>query len=208
MKKISLLLIILMQATLFASKPSNLAAIYEQLGLSQDISYSAEMVMSTAKGSTPVKMKMYYSKGDIRTEGEQEGMRFVMIMKKDGEMLTYNDAMKMWIKTSMNDIMEDDQMPKYKKIGEEDIEGKKAIRYEFEDPATKLKTVVWVADGMIIRNKNITPNGAEQIITYENVKKGDLDQALFSPPAGESVQDMTQMMKNMMQQVQSQAAQQ
>ena len=179
----------------------NLGKIYEQLGLAQNISYTALMVIGDgANGGKAMEFKMLYKNGDIRTEGEQSGMKFTMIMKKDSTIYSYNDAMKKWIKTSMNTVMgKDAKIPEYKKVGVEDVEGKSCNKYEADDTGTGFKNFVWVSDGIILKNTNLGPNGFEQSVFYKNIEKKELEDSMFAPPAGEEVQDMSEMMKSLMQ---------
>lgn len=179
---------------------NDLGKIYKQLGLDQTISYTAQMFIGEAKdGAKPQIFQMSYKNGDIRTEGEQSGMKFTMIMKKDSTIFSYNDAMKKWIKTSMNDVMgKETKLPEYKNLGTEDIEGKSCTKYEAVDASTGLKNIVWVNEGMIFKNTNIGSNGEEQSVYYKNIEKKNLEDSLFSPPPGEEVQDMSEMMKALM----------
>lgn len=206
MKKFSFILLSIFLSTVICGADQggfggNLSKIYNQLGLKQNISYTAEMI---SEGGMTGKDKrftfqMYYKDGNIRTEGEQAGMKFMMIMKADGTIYSYNDAMKKWVMTSMNTVMDkNSRMPEYVKIGEENVDGKNCIRFEAVDPETKLKNIVWVNDGIIFKNMSIIPNGAEQVVYYRNVVKKDLDDALFMPPQGEDVQDMSEMIKALM----------
>ena len=143
---------------------------------------------------------MFFKNGDIRTEGEQGGMNFIMIIKKDGLMYTFNDAMKMWVKTNMGDIIDDNSMPQYKKVNDEEVDGKKCTRYEAEYDQSQYKTVIWVYDGMIYKNLNISPTGEENVVIYKNIKKENLNDSLFMPPEDANIQDMSTLMKNMSQQ--------
>lgn len=177
------------------SANNDLSMIYKQLGLSEDLSYTATMHTSLNPAQKSAAMKMYYKNGDIRTEGQQSGMDFVMILKKDGTMYSYNKAMNIWVKMTMKDMLKEGNIPEYKKIGAEEIDGKECIRFEAVDPQTRFKTIVWVHDGYIFRNSTESPDGVQNIVYYGNIEKKELDDSLFNPPEGAPVQDMTDMMK-------------
>lgn len=185
---------------LFAEGGNDLAKIYKQLGLSDTISYTADMVAeSQVNNMGTLTFKTSYKNGNIRSEGEQQGMKFIMIMKKDGTMFTYNDALQGWIKTSISDMMtKETKLPEYKNVGTEEMEGVSCQKFEAGDPTLGYKNTVWVNDGIIIKNMTVGPNNATTTIIYKNIKKVDLDDALFTPPQDANIQDMSAMLQSMM----------
>ena len=186
---------------LFAEGGNDLSQIYKQLGLSDNISYTADMVAeSQVNNMGTISFKTSYKNGNIRSEGEQQGMKFIMIMKKNGDMFTYNDALQQWIKTSLSDMMtKDTKLPEYKNVGTEEMEGKTCQKFEAQDPQLGYKNTVWVNDGIIIKNLTQGPNNATTTIVYKNIQKVDLEDSLFTPPQDANIQDMSAMLKTMMQ---------
>lgn len=201
MKKVLTWIIALINCLpLFAEGGNDLSKIYKQLGLSDNISYTAEMVAeSQVNNMGTLAFKTSYKNGNIRSEGEQQGMKFIMIMRKDGTMFTYNDALQGWIKTSISDMMsKQTKLPEYKNVGTEEMEGKTCQKFEASDTEVGYKNTVWVNDGIILKNMTVGPNNATTTIVYKNIQKVDLEDSLFTPPQDANIQDMSAMLQNMM----------
>lgn len=202
MKKIlKVLLLILTIFSVYSAggeNSNNLSKIYEQLGLSMNVSYSADMEITPASKNQP-NLKVFYKNGNMRTEGSANGMQIIMIMSKNGVIYSYNDQMKSWIKTETSVLFgKENPIPDYKKIGTEILDDKNCEKFESVEPKMNIKTTVWINDGIIYKNSSIMPNAEEQIVKYKNIEKKELNDALFTPPAGAQIQDMSEMLKNFM----------
>ncbi|EKD25995.1 MAG: hypothetical protein ACD_79C01415G0002 [uncultured bacterium] len=197
--KKSFIFISIMFLCLLSSAENNLGKIYKQLGLDEKISYSADMEIEAPGGNNMV-YKMFFKNGDIRSEGSQSGMNFIMIMKTNGTMFSYNDALKMWMKTEIGEMIEEKDLPNYEKTGTEDINGVSCSKFEAKDASTGYTAIVWTNDGMILKNTTINPQGVQQSVYYKNIQKTELEDALFAPPQNANVQDMGAMMKGILSQ--------
>jgi len=175
----------------------NLSDVYKQLGLSEKVSYTATLSME-AKNLSQMEMKILFKNGDIRAEGTQGGMKFVTITKKDGTIYTYNDAMKVWMKTNMSNVMKKEDMPKYKKIGQEEVDGLKCNKFIAKDPASNATSTIYVNDGMIYQVVTIDGKGQTYTVKYKDIKKTKLDDSLFMPEEGANVQDLSSLMQGLM----------
>ena len=198
---LALILAAAISLPLFAEGGNDLSKIYKQLGLSDTISYTAEMVAeSQFNNMGTLTFKTSYKNGSVRSEGDQQGIKFIMIMQKDGTMYTYNDALKGWLKTSLSEMMtKETKLPEYKNVGTEEMEGKSCQKFEAEDAQLGYKNTVWVNEGIIIKNSTVGPNNATTNIIYKNIQKVDLADSLFTPPQDANIQDMSAMLQNMMQ---------
>ena len=167
-----------------------LQEIYKQLGLSTEISYSADMeIESDIPGAKGLISKIYFKNGHLRTEGKQGDFSFITILKADGTLFSFNPAMQAWLKSDLSHMASTNQVPEYKKGQEEMMMGKPATRYDFSDGESGVKGSVWVSEGVIVKNESVTPQGKVTVI-YKNQQVKDLKDQLFSPPEGTKVQDM------------------
>jgi len=187
-----------------SNQGNNLNEIYKQLGLDEKISYSADIEMTSSASQTmPMNLsKMYYQNGNIRTEGDASGMKFITILRKEGTMYSYNGQMDSWMTTDMNAMLNQEQnMPTYTKMGKETVDDKNCIKYKTEDPSIQMEGYIWVNDGIIYKNEFTSPYGTNTVY-YKNIKKEKIDSSLFMPPKDANVQDMTALLQGMMQQQQ------
>jgi len=175
----------------------NLSDVYKQLGLSEKVSYTADLAME-AQNLPQMEMKILFKNGDIRAEGNQGGMKFVTITKKDGTIYTYNDAMKVWMKTNMSDVIKKENMPEYKEVGKETVDGLKCKKFLAKDPASNSTSTIYVNDGMIYQVITIDAKGQTYTVKYKNIEKTKLEDSLFMPEEGANVQDLSGLMQGLM----------
>lgn len=193
-KRLAIMMLVLLTAGIASADGGmDLKSVYRQLGLSESISYTADLVIKSAD-IPDMSMKLYYKEGNIRAEGDQGGMSFVTITLLDGVIYTYNSAMKTWMKTQMDDVMKSD-VPDYKKIGTVQLDGRKCQKFEALDPKTKTVSRVFVHAGMIRQVESKDEEGKKHVIRYTNIKKEKLADAFFAPDPGATVQDLTALMK-------------
>ena len=198
----------LMGSEVFCQSGTSLAAIYKKLGLSLDLSYTADMVVDSSHSANPsadpknqglsFTMKTFFKNGDIRTENLQGPMKFISIMKKEGTLFTCNPMNQTWMKGSLQDAMKEDNAPTFNNVGKETVDGKECQKYESIDQKISFKTEVWVWEGMIYKSVVSDPSGWKQTMRYQNIEKKELDDALFSPPKDAAIEDMNTALKNMM----------
>jgi len=168
---------------------NQLSHLYRQLGLSDQISYKADMEMSVGAGeSLGMTAKIYFQKGAVRTEGEFSSVKFITILKTDGTLYSFNEAIGFWMKSRLPD-MDSTKFPQVEKIGKEELDGVTCLKYRTSDPGTGQKGFIWVAEDLIYRMEMDTPEGKTSV-QYKNITKGELDDALFSPPSDAVVQEM------------------
>jgi outer membrane lipoprotein-sorting protein len=176
---------------------TSLSQIYKQLGLSEDITYSADMDLQMSKDSGIPEIgptKVYFKKGTMRTEmNAPNGIKMVVILQKDGILYSYNDIIKSWIKVNVNEAMQKQAIPQYAKIGEEVVDGLSCTKYEMKDLVNNVQGTVWVFDAMIYKNSIVT-GGKTMTVVFKNIQKQDLEDSLFMPPADAKIQDMSAMM--------------
>ncbi len=181
----------------FSFADGSLGAIYKQLGLSEDITYTADMdIQMPAQQNMPAMgpTKVYFKKGAMRTEMEMGGMKLLTILQKDGTLYAYNDMTKSWMKTHLDQAMKNRPLPQYTKVGDETVDGLACTKYTMQDTAQGVTGNIWVFDSMIYKNTIVTPQNTTTIC-FKNIKKQDLEDALFSLPAGAQTQDINAMMQ-------------
>jgi outer membrane lipoprotein-sorting protein len=202
----------------------NLAKFYEKLGLSRDVSYSADVSIDTGKASSTQAGKYHFKNGRVRFDGRQAGMDFSVIIDPDGVVYSYNAAMNFWIKTSIDDIKQQGQamsggagganfspksdVPDFKKTGSETVDGVSCDVYEAAGTDSEGSARIWVGDGVIRKIESDGPGGNRAVVRYTNVEIKDLDDSLFMPPEDARVQDMSAMMQGIMGEVQAAMAEQ
>ncbi len=175
----------------------NLSDVYKQLGLSEKVSYTADLAME-AQNLPQMEMKILFKNGDIRAEGNQGGMKFVTITKKDGTIYTYNDAMKVWMKTNMSAVIKKENIPEYKEAGKEKVDGLKCKKFIAKDSASNSTSTIYVNDGMIYQVITIDAKGQTYTVKYKNIEKTKLEDSLFMPEEGANVQDLSSLMQGLM----------
>jgi len=167
---------------------SDLGKLFRQIGLSEEISFSALMVEDLERsGIKPTQIKLYYKNGHIRTEGKQGEVEFVSIMRKDGKIYSYQ--VNTWVETDMSAILSEKDLPQFQKIGEEMVQGKTCEKFEAYDPKTQTRAWVWTQGGVILKNTTINPAGKTTIL-YKNIQFLELAEDLFLPPKGVSITNL------------------
>jgi outer membrane lipoprotein-sorting protein len=174
-----------------------LGEIYKQLGLSQNITYSADMVIQTAnQNGMPEATKVFFKNGNIRTEGKQGAVKFISIIRTDGTVYSCMESSPAWIKSDLGEAMKGQPLPQYKQVGTESLDGKSCLKYEMSDPQNSMSGLIWVSEGMIVKNQ-ITVMNETTTVLYQNINNAALDDSLFMPPPSAKVQDMASMMQGM-----------
>ncbi|MBN2145352.1 MAG: DUF4412 domain-containing protein [Candidatus Aureabacteria bacterium] len=193
--------IVIMGGLLLVSQRDGIAAnilseMYKQLGLSENITYTADMVIESAanQAAMPEASKVFFKNGNIRTEGKQGTMKFISIIRTDGTVYSLMESSNTWMKSDLGEAMKNQPLPQYKQAGSETIDGKSCLKYEMTDSETNMSGVVWVSDGMIIKNQ-LTIFNQVTTVYYKNISKEPLDDALFMPPASDKIQDMATLME-------------
>ena len=156
--------------------------LYEQMGVSSDISYEATLVMTELPESKPgLTATLYYSRGNLRTEGEWQGQSFATILRTDGTLYAMNQLTEaVWIRSKIPATAEEDQLT-VTLLGEETREGVLCLKYSLQDKDKNDFGFVWVQDSIICRME--MPKGRiTTVAEYRDIVRKPLADALFLPP--------------------------
>ncbi|MFC2140528.1 hypothetical protein ACFLQ1_02270 [Candidatus Auribacterota bacterium] len=186
-----LLISVLLSYSVYAGG-NDFKSIYRQLGIPDEISYSADIEDGGMGASMGISYKkIYYKNGNLRTEGEQMGKPFISIMRAEGEIYNFDANTNSW--NSMNRNSVNQSLPPYQAAGKETIDGKSCLKYTSEIPQAQMTNTVWVHKGVICKVASSGPYGSSSL-KYINVKKGKLADSLFMPPADAKIKKMNSMM--------------
>lgn len=168
-------------------------------GMSVD-GFSYDYVITTPDGEK-LTHKMWVKGGNLRSEMENPmgGEPILTIINADeGLMYVYNPETKYAIQTPMQ--QSDIQSPK-DYLSETDSEGmvfisreiydkKDCLVYETNEDGMKGKMWIWEEGGMPLRVES-TKDGETVVAEFLNFNIGDVDNSMFSLPAGAQIMDMS-----------------
>jgi len=188
-------LLFLNYSLLFSAQESGqmpIGEMYKKAGLKCNVSYSADMVITSTNKEIPkMQNKFYFKNGDTRMEGESKGVKFINIVRKDMTSYSYSSAAKSWMKMKVKGKKGSmsKKPPKVEKLGTAKIHGITCNKYKMFDIKSKTTTFLYEHQG-IIRRMEIKTGKHTQTMDYKNVKAGNLKDSLFKPPKGAKVNEM------------------
>lgn len=155
--------------------------------------FSCDMVTTTPENET-VTASLALKGNKMRVEMEAEGQKVVWIADSDKKTaVMYNPTEKAGMKFPIDQFENqtsqlqspDDlvaKQPDGKIVGEETVDGKPCVVYEYKDADTTGKVWIWKDKGFPLKVEAKTKEGTS-VVEYKNVKVGGIDDKLFEIPA-------------------------
>jgi outer membrane lipoprotein-sorting protein len=169
---------------------------------------SYEYVLTTAAGKMAGKVWLQDKK--MKIEGVTSGLKVITIIDGDaGTAYAYYPAQNMAMKVSAQGLGAQTNSPtdytknadpaRIKVLGTTVYDGVRCRVILVKDAASGIETKMWVREdyGIPVRVETTTPDGAQVVMEYKNVKIGPQPPDTFKLPAGVKITDVNAMMKQL-----------